>query len=147
MKACDCMKDKKWLILLVIVGLVLLFVIGYVCVLATEKQSGSNELLYKVVENDLQRVYSYRESDSVVKPSISLFEGNRFQFTFSAVSSYLGVGTYAIYDDILVLNTDDGKYRYTFRIDGENIDRLIFDADDSSENIHLGDFEDGAVFR
>ena len=86
-------------------GLVLLLVISWVSIFATEKQSGSNELLYKVVENDLQRVYSYRESDSVVKPSISLFEGNRFQFTFSAVSSYLGVGTYAIYDDILVLNT------------------------------------------
>lgn len=142
------MKNKKWLIPLVLVGLVILLVIGWVSIFATEKQSGSNELmLYKVVENDLQRVYAYRESDSVVKPSISLFEGNRFQFTFSAVSSYLGVGTYTIYDDILVLNTDDGKYRYTFRIDGENIDRLIFDAEASSENIHFGDFEDGAVFR
>ena len=97
----------------------------------------------------LGRVYMYRESDSVVKPKVILSENNRFQFTFSAVSSYWGRGTYTVKGDTLVLHTDDGEYTYTFAVetDGDGIRRLIFDAENSSEFLHFGEFGDGAVFE
>ena len=94
----------------------------------------------------IKRIYVYEESDDVVKPIITLFGDNKCSFTFSALSSYLGIGTYTIEDDFFVLNTDDGLYTYTFKIEGEDMDRLIFVADKSSDYIHQGQFEDGSVF-
>ncbi|MDO4568597.1 MAG: hypothetical protein Q4B99_06535 [Clostridia bacterium] len=96
---------------------------------------------------ELSRLYVHQESEDIIKPSIKLLEGNKCQFTFSALRSYLGLGTYTIEDSVLVIDTDDGEYKYTFHIDGENIDKLIFDAGNSSEYIHYGEFEDGAVFE
>ena len=94
----------------------------------------------------IERIYVYEESDDVVKPIITLLGDNKCSFTFSALSSYLGIGTYTIEDDFFVLNTDDGLYTYTFKIEGEDMDRLIFVADKSSDYIHQGQFEDGSVF-
>jgi hypothetical protein len=98
-------------------------------------------------EVNSQWVYIHEESNDVVKPIITLFDDNKCSFTFSALSSYLGIGTYTIENDFLVLNTDDGVYTYTFKIEGENMDRLIFIAEKSSDYIHQGQFEDGAVFE
>ena len=125
---------KKW------ISLFLIFVFALVGT-ACNKQYVNETEVPKVYKH-----YCYTESDSILKPSVTLLEGNRFTFTFSAVSSYLGRGTYKIQDGVLVLNTDDGDYTYTFKIEGENMDRLIFDAENSSEMIHFGNFEDGAVF-
>ena len=94
----------------------------------------------------IKRIYVYEESDDVVKPIITLLGDNKCSFTFSALSSYLGIGTYTIEDDFFVLNTDDGLYTYTFKIEGEDMGRLIFVADKSSDYIHQGQFEDGSVF-
>ena len=94
----------------------------------------------------IERIYVCEESDDVFKPIITLFGDNKCSFTFSALSSYLGIGTYTIEDDFFVLNTDDGLYTYTFKIDGEDMDRLIFVADKSSDYLHQGQFEDGSVF-
>ena len=94
----------------------------------------------------IERIYVCEESDDVFKPIITLFGDNKCSFTFSALSSYLGIGTYTIEDDFFVLNTDDGLYTYTFKIEGEDMDRLIFVADKSSDYIHQGQFEDGSVF-
>ena len=95
----------------------------------------------------IERIYVCEESDDVFKPIITLFGDNKCSFTFSALSSYLGIGTYTIEDDFFVLNTDDGLYTYTFKIEGEDMDRLIFVADKSSDYIHQGQFEDGSVFE
>jgi hypothetical protein len=100
-----------------------------------------------VSEENSRRVYIHEESDDVFKPSITLFDDHKCSFTFSALSSYLGIGTYTIEDDFFVLNTDDGLYTYTFKIEGEDMDRLIFVADKSSDYIHQGQFEDGSVFE
>ena len=94
----------------------------------------------------IERIYVCEESDDVFKPIITLLGDNKCSFTFSALSSYLGIGTYTIEDDFFVLNTDDGLYTYTFKIEGEDMDRLIFVADKSSDYIHQGQFEDGSVF-
>ena len=72
-----------------------------------------------------------------------LEEGNRFLFTFSAESSYVGVGTYEINGDKLILRTDDGAV-YFFFADG---DGYVFDAENSSGFRWGADFENGSVFR
>ena len=99
------------------------------------------------IDSELGQVYICTEVDSVIRPSVRLLAENRFSFTFSAVSSYLGVGTYSIRGDRLVLHTDDGTYTYTFRTEGEDMERLIFVADESSDFLHFGEFGDGAVFE
>ena len=90
------------------------------------------------------RIYTYSESDELIPPSIQLLEGDRFQFTFSALSSYIAFGSCRADGDTLVLNTDDGDFRYTFKI---TEDGLVFDAANSSENIWYADFTDGALFQ
>ena len=94
-----------------------------------------------------QRVYTYEDSNDIIPPSVVLMEHHRFQFTFSAVSSFIGWGTYCIDGDTLVLNTDDEMYQYTFKIVEDEGGYLVFDADNSSETIHFADFKDGAVFK
>lgn len=96
-------------------------------------------------EKDLElREYIFQESEDVIPASIMLMEDNKFQFIFSGISSYIGIGSYIIDGDRLILTTDDGDYHYTFNITD---DGLVFDAEASSENIWSGDFTDGSVFR
>lgn len=90
------------------------------------------------------KTYVFRESEDVIKPTLSLFEGNEFTFTFSGISSYWGVGIYNIKEDLLVLQTSDGSYRYVFEIKG---DELIFDAQKSSKELHFSGLYDGAVMK
>lgn len=74
------------------------------------------------------RVFTYREHE-YDSPVLTLLSDHRFSFSFSALSSYLPIGTYEENDTEVVLHTDDGKYTYTFRKKG---DTLIFDAACSS---------------
>lgn len=66
-----------------------------------------------------------------IGPSLYLAQNNQFVFTYNILSSYLGVGTYTMEDQIVTANTDDGKYTYVFHIleDGS----LLFDVDKSAE--------------
>ena len=63
--------------------------------------------------------------------------------TFSGYSSYFGHGTYQLNEDTLVLNTDDGYYTYTFKVQENG---YTFDADHSSDNTHYAKLPDGALF-
>ena len=76
------------------------------------------------------------EHDSIdglnnIGPRLHLAQDNQFVFTENIFSSYLGVGTYTIENQIVTAKTDDGKYTYVFHIleDG----RLLFDVDKSAE--------------
>ena len=72
-----------------------------------------------------------KESDYMDIPYLELNkEQKTFQFHVCIVSSYLNYGTYTIEDNILKAVTDDGKYHYQFRKNGE--DSYIFMADQSS---------------
>jgi len=142
---------KRTFLLPILLLLFLLAFVGCDNVLSQSNGSQSTNGIFNtnaedVGEDTVIRIYGYIESEEVVKPSIILFEDNKCQFTFSAYSSYSGIGTYTIEDDFLILNTSDGNYTYTFRIEGDDMDRLIFLAEKSSEYLHLGKFEDGAVF-
>lgn len=91
---------------------------------------------------ELIRAYMFEESTDVIKPSIALFDDGTFQFTFSALSSYLGYGYYEIEGKQLTLNTSDGKYHYVFDMIEKD---LIFDAEASSVQTWSSGLYDGAI--
>lgn len=90
------------------------------------------------------RDYVMQESEEPIKPTLSLKDGNRFIFIYSALSSYIAIGSYEIDDNNLVLKTDDGKYKYVFKIKDGN---LIFSAKESSAMPSYANVPDGALFE
>lgn len=96
------------------------------------------------VDSDLLGKYSYCGEDESFTSTVVLNENGTFEFTFSEISDYIGHGKYTIKNDVLTLKTDDGKYHYTFKMEDGT---LIFDAENSSEEIWFGDFSDGSVFE
>ncbi|MBE6955139.1 MAG: hypothetical protein E7449_04420 [Ruminococcaceae bacterium] len=89
------------------------------------------------------RYYCMRSSEEIMKPGFALFEDGTFSMTFSMVSSYIGVGTYEMTEDKLTLRTNDGQFVYVFDIVD---DKMIFDAEASSEMVWFSGMKDGAVF-
>ncbi len=89
--------------------------------------------------------YSFMDSAAkVMKPSVTLYTDGSCMITFSAVSSYLGIGTYEIREGVLTIRTDDGEFTYVFlKADGE----LIFDGEKSSSMVWFSDVRDGSVFK
>jgi len=88
--------------------------------------------------------YIMQESEEPSKPTVSLKDGNRFTFTYSLLSSYYAIGSYEIDDGNLILKTDDGEYKYVFKIKDNT---LIFNAKESSEIPSYANVPDGAVFE
>lgn len=60
------------------------------------------------------------------------------------LSSYIAIGSYEVDYDNLVFKTDDGKYKYVFKIKDNN---LIFSATESSEIPSFANVPDGAIFK
>ncbi len=74
--------------------------------------------------------YAYNDSPDFGPPTLKLSdETATFEFCFSALSSYLPTGTYALENNVLTLNTSDGKYYYTFL---KTDNGFVFDAAVSS---------------
>lgn len=96
------------------------------------------------VNTDFYGKYTYCGKDSDVTSTVVLNENGTFVFTFSETSDYLGTGKYTLKGDVLTLKTDDGKYNYTFKTDNGT---LVFDAENSSEQLWSGEFSDGSVFE
>ncbi|WP_265445876.1 hypothetical protein [Acetivibrio straminisolvens] len=90
------------------------------------------------------RAYVMQESEEPIKPIVSLEDSNKFTFTYSVLSSYIAIGSYEVDDGNLILKTDDGKYKYVFKIKGDN---LIFNATESSEIPTFANVPDGAIFK
>lgn len=93
---------------------------------------------------EIVSAYCFSGSEEIIKPNVRLYSSGKFQFVFSALSSYVGIGEYELSEERLVLRTDDGEYTYTFEVVE---DMLIFDAEDSSGVLWFSDIEDGAVFE
>lgn len=90
------------------------------------------------------KTYEFTESVDIIKPSITLFDNGEFEFTFSALSSYICFGNYESDGAHLTLKTDDGEYIYVFDILG---DTLVFDAKASSDKLWSSGLYNGAVFN
>ena len=88
--------------------------------------------------------YIMQESEEPGKPIVSLEDSNRFHFNYSMLSSYYAVGSYEEDGDNLILKTDDGKYKYVFKIKDNT---LIFNAKESSEIPSYANVTDGAIFE
>lgn len=104
----------------------------------------SLEEYYKPNEDKTVRVYMFRDSQKLMKPSFTLYENGTFQMTFAVESSYIGIGTYTLADGRLTLKTDDGNYIYCFDSIGNT---YVFDAEASSGMVWLSDMTDGCVFE
>lgn len=87
--------------------------------------------------------YAMQESEEPVKPVVSLEDSNKFTFSYSVLSSYIAIGSYEVDDDNLILRTDDGEYKYVFKIKD---DILIFDEKESSKIPSFANVSDGAIF-
>jgi len=96
------------------------------------------------IQRDNSRVYVYRDSEEkVIKPRFVLQENGMFSMTFSAVSSYIGVGKYELTDETLSLYTDDGDFEYHFKVTDNG---FAFDAEKSSDMTWFAKIPDGALF-
>ncbi len=106
-------------------------------------------------QRGMVRNYGYwgdaNETVSLTHSTIRLGDNGKFQFMISPLSSYIGIGTYTMDSEKLIMKTDDGMNTYTFDVGGDN---LIFNAAESSKMpvYNKGDgskFEavpDGAVY-
>ncbi len=113
-------------------------------------------LSFKSLTNgaDTEQLYIFKNSVDPMTPQFTLSPyTNRFQFTYSAYSSYLPYGTYDLTDGTLTLRTDDGKNVYVFHAQENG---FVFDAAQSSpipqykysgnSNKTQSPVPDGAVF-
>lgn len=90
--------------------------------------------------------------NGLINGTVTLYADNRIMFNYSPLSSYIPFGTYRIDSNQLVMKTDDGRFIYTFTVDG---DTLVFDAANSSElpeynygnGTTLKPIPDGAEFK
>ena len=89
---------------------------------------------------ELGKYVSNTPSDISV-PFVELQEDNKFVFEYSALSSYLPVGTYEIKDSQLILKADDHKYMFDIKKG-----KLVFKEKDSTP-LALSDVKDGTVFE
>lgn len=69
-------------------------------------------------------------SSGLMNGTVTLYADNKMMFNYSLLSSYIPYGTYTADNGKLVMKTDDGRFTYTFKVDGDN---LVFDAAHSSE--------------
>ena len=94
--------------------------------------------------NDKSLCGTYTFGEGVNFSEVTLNEDGSFEFVFSPISSYLGVGTFTLKGDKVVLETSDGMNHYVFRITEDGIE---FVADESSEFRWYGEFTDGSLFE
>jgi hypothetical protein len=88
-------------------------------------------------------LYVMADSQAVIKPSFTLYANGKFTFSFSALSSYFGIGDYILENGRLLLLTEDGRYEYRFQeVDGN----MVFDAEGSSDMLWFSDMKDGSIF-
>jgi len=87
---------------------------------------------------------TYTFSDGITFSEVRLNEDGSFEFMFSPVSDYLGIGNFTVRGDKITLKTSDGMYHYVFRITDNGI---VFDADASSDTFWYGAFSDGSLFK
>lgn len=95
-------------------------------------ENADGGLSYQSLTNsaDTEQLYIYKDSVDPLAPQFALFPRTKqFQFTYSAFSSYVPVGTYELTDGTLTLRTDDGKNVYVFKAQGND---FVFDAAQSS---------------
>lgn len=88
-------------------------------------------------------LYGFFKSSLNPCPSFTLYNDNKFIFTFNGLSSYIGYGTYEVVDEYLYLK-ESVDYYWVFKI--EDSYSLIYDEEMSKASNHMGDFTHGSEF-
>lgn len=88
-------------------------------------------------------LYGFFKSSLNPCPSFTLYNDNKFIFTFNGLSSYIGHGTYEVVDEYLYLKESEDYY-WVFKI--EDSYKLIYDEEMSKASNHMGDFTHGSEF-
>jgi len=88
--------------------------------------------------------YVMEKSEEIIKPTIKLEDDNRFTFIYSALSSYIALGSYEVDDNNMILKTDDGQFQYVFKIKDKT---LNFNSKESAEMPSYANVPDGAIFE
>lgn len=68
-------------------------------------------------------------AEVVIPPRVTI-SGDNISFTYDSLSSYLPLGVYTIEENVITMTTNDGLYKYVFRVDGN---KLFFRKNESSE--------------
>ena len=92
---------------------------------------------------ELSAVYVMTGTEEIIMPSVALYDNGWFHVTFSAYSSYLGVGEYELTSDTLTLRTLDGENVYVFDVAGDSI---TYNEEASDAAIWSSPIVDGSVF-
>lgn len=104
-------------------------------------------------ETNVWRGTEYRMTDAgsgKLVPTLTLNRtDNSFSFTFDPLSSYLSYGIYEQKDGKIICKTDDGQFRYVFKVTDEAT--LVFDKKSSSpvtvtDSKIASEIKDSAVF-
>ncbi|MBQ2841804.1 MAG: hypothetical protein IJE72_02060 [Clostridia bacterium] len=82
-----------------------------------------------------ENIYAPKETyrfagNGLINGTVTLYSDNKMMFNYSPLSSYIPHGTYTVDNGRLVMKTDDGRFTYAFKVDG---DTLVFDDVNSSD--------------
>ncbi|MBR6559491.1 MAG: hypothetical protein IKT70_10880 [Clostridia bacterium] len=97
----------------------------------------------EILSGDIKAQYVFRNTQDVIKPSLVLFDNNKFRFAYSGLSSYLAIGNYEEKDGRFILNTYDGTHTYVFRINDNGITFL----ESESNGGYMFEVKEGTFFE
>ena len=107
------------------------------------RQNSAIHMDTETASADIMAMYLFRDSSDVIKPCVTLFDNGRFHFTFSALSSYIGMGEYTEKNGKLILNTYD-NYSYVFEITDNGI---VFREKESTTGSNMWEITEGTFFE
>lgn len=104
-------------------------VVSLIVVLVLFSMTACNSNNAPISVKDGSYVLEQSGAEEYTFPSVTIND-DVISFSYDKASSYLSIGTFTLDDDILTMATDDGRYKYLFKVDGE---KLIFQEKGSSE--------------
>ncbi len=99
---------------------------------------GTNQIETKTIQDGVYTMVVEDDETVITDSQVYLGQG-RFIFKYDPFSSYYNTGEYKIKGDKLILETEDGRFKFIFLIDGDN---LIFQEKGSS-SVKLIDSKSG----
>ncbi|MCM1065202.1 MAG: hypothetical protein NC420_12210 [Eubacterium sp.] len=113
---------------------IVLLTISFLLVTSCAPQAEESKTIRAAVSD---RTFTYEKGGFGGEFFIMISSDGTFQYYEGGLSSYIGIGSWALEDDILILS-DDNEVGYPcvnrFKVDGDN---LIFLAEDSDNFIYI----------
>lgn len=113
---------------------IVLLTISFLLVASCAPQAGESKSIQAAISD---RTFTYEKGGFGGEFVIMICSDGTFQYYEGGLSSYIGIGSWALEDDILIL-LDDNEAGYPavnrFKVDGDN---LIFLAEDSDNFVYI----------